>query len=249
MNLTLCLQVFQTSLESHLHSQALRCFLADAGLEASWLRRLQSAGFVNPYVVANGVDSGDELAAKLGVPASPSLRALWTACDRYAELNAATTSRVSTKLCTPTTGACHAPAAAPHPVLSASKKRRAVVNPSKGWNPADRTRAREKAIPRQQFLWDAFRKLGPEGKLWNEYVSLKGSLKTEFEKLTKERLQTYSASCLPTAVSTYRRFGLSHQARNFRERPSPLHVALWPRERRAAGPTAASNALASVRWL
>ena len=36
--------------------------------------------------------------AKPGVPASTSLHALRTACDRYAELNAAVASRVSTKL-------------------------------------------------------------------------------------------------------------------------------------------------------
>ena len=57
--------------------------------------RLESAGFVTPFVVANGVDSGDESAERLGVPVSPSLQALWVACDRYAELTAVVASRAS----------------------------------------------------------------------------------------------------------------------------------------------------------
>ena len=66
----------------------LRCFVADASLEASWLALLESAGFVTPFVVVNGVDSGGEFAERLGVPVSLNLQALWAACDRYAELAA-----------------------------------------------------------------------------------------------------------------------------------------------------------------
>ena len=206
---------------------ALRCFVADANLGASWLERLQSAGFVTPYVVANGVDSGDELAAKLGVPASPSLHGLWTACDRYAELNAAVVSRALSKLalCAPLSGSRHFSATASSPVLSASRKRKATVSSKRNWVPTYKTKAKGKAMPKQQFLWDAFRELGSPGRMWSEYLSLKWSFRLEFEKLTKERLQTFSASCLSTAVSTYRRFGLWLEARNVFDQPPPLHVA------------------------
>ena len=59
------------------------------------MRPSKPHGFVTPFVVANGVDSRDELAERLGVPVSPSLQALWVACDRYAELTAVVASRAS----------------------------------------------------------------------------------------------------------------------------------------------------------
>ena len=87
--------VFIVMCERTLIRMALRCFVADASLQASWLAPLESAGFITLFVVANRVDSVDELAERLGVPVSPSLQALWTACDRHAELTAKVASRAS----------------------------------------------------------------------------------------------------------------------------------------------------------
>ena len=68
-------------------------------------------------------------------------------------------------------------------------------------------------------------------------MELDGSLRVEFQKLTKERLQTH------------RRSRLRLEAGGVSEQPSPLHVALWLRECGVAAPTAASNAFSSLRWL
>ena len=208
--------VSQISFEQRmLIRMALRGFVAGC-VPRSLIAFLGSAGFVTSFVVANGVDSGDEFAESLGVPVSLSLQALWVACDRHAELTAVAASRASSVVA-PLTVPPEAPptsaaTSSSFLVAASSRKRTATVGSERSWVAAYQRKENVRATPKRQLLWKAFRKLGPAERLW----------RVENQKLTKERLQAFSTSCLS--------FGLWLEARSVSEQPSPLHVALWLRE-------------------